>query len=150
MLLRTHLVFSIFIYALLFNFLEKKFLFFLFLIFAVCIVDIDSKNSKAGKSVLFRPIQFFTKHRGAFHTLLFCLIFSAIFYFADKNAGLGFFVGYMSHLILDCFTKSGIKLFWPISNLKFGLGVKSGGLIEEICFVLLFLVDIGLFVKLMI
>jgi len=57
--------------------------------------------------------------------------------------GFGFFVGYVSHLFLDCWTKSGVRLFWPFRYKIKGF-VRSGGVIEDVVFVLLLLVDIGL------
>jgi len=81
------------------------------------------------------------------HTLIFGLILSLLIYFFNYDAGFGFFAGYFLHLFLDMFTKSGIKLFWPLFNKRIGFGVKTGGLVEEILFVLLFLIDLGLIAK---
>jgi len=55
--------------------------------------------------------------------------------------GFGFFVGYISHLFLDCFTVSGVKSFWPFGWKIKGF-VKSGGIAEQVVFVLLLLGDI--------
>jgi len=145
MLLRTHLVFSILIWLLVFDYLQKPFVFLLFMVFAVALVDIDSRKSKVGKKWYFRPLQWFVSHRGVFHSLIFGLIFSLVLLALSSDAGLGFFIGYSSHLFLDLFTKSGLKILWPFYNKRISFGfIRSGGLIEEILFVLMLLGDLGL------
>jgi len=151
MLLRTHLVFSIFVFLFLFPYLSmNKVLFFAFLVFGTLFVDIDSSKSKIGRKWFLRPVQWVVSHRGIFHTIIFGLILSILLYFINSVVGFGFFAGYLLHLFLDCFSKSGVRLFWPFSDLKIGLGklgLKSGGLIEEIFFVLLLLGDLVLIYK---
>lgn len=152
MLFRTHFVFAIFIYLLFFNFLEisfyNKIIFGIFLIIATLFVDIDSTKSKLGSYWIFRPIQLFFSHRGMIHSFLVAGVLSLILYFINASAGIGFFIGYICHLFLDFFTKRGIFLFWPIYKKKFCLiGLNSGGIIEEIIFVLLLLCDVFLTIK---
>lgn len=148
MLLRTHLVFSILIWILAFDYLVHPWMFLLFLVFATAIIDVDSRKSRAGRKWYFRLLQLFVSHRGMFHTIIFGLIVSVVLFLANQSAGLGFFVGYLSHLLLDLFTLQGIMLFYPFSKKRVGFGVKSGGLIEEILFVLLLLGDVFLILKL--
>jgi inner membrane protein len=144
MLLRTHLVFSIAFGIFLLEFMEvgSPEIFFLCLIFATAFVDIDTKNSKLGRKIYFRPIQFFTKHRGMIHSFLFAILVSVVISYFHRWAGVGFFAGYVSHLFLDFLTKEGIAIFWPISSKRFGLGIKVGGGIEEVLFISLVAVDI--------
>lgn len=147
MLFRTHFVFVLFIYLIFFKFLEisfyDKIIFGIFLLIATLFVDIDSTKSKLGKYWIFRPFQLFFSHRGMIHSLLIASVISLVIYFFSYSAGIGFFIGYFCHLFLDFFTKRGIFLFWPFYNKKFfALGINSGGLIEEILFVLLLLCDI--------
>jgi len=54
-------------------------------------------------------------------------------------------VGYVSHLFLDCLTRGGVRLFWPLKFKVKGF-VKSGGIVEQVIFVLLLLGDIGLII----
>jgi len=144
MLLRTHIVFGIFAGIFLFGIVSNLLLFFMFLLFGIVIVDIDTKKSKVGRNWFFRPLQFFVRHRGILHTFILCILFSGLIYFFSKSAGIGFFVGYFSHLTLDCLTCSGLMLFWPFSNKKLKFKIKTGGLIEEILFVIILLFDIFL------
>jgi inner membrane protein len=150
MLLRTHLVFSVFIYFLIIRYfvIGSPLLFFIFLILATSFVDIDSRKSKIGKKWYFRPLQWFVRHRGMVHSLFFAILLSLIIAGVHQWAGIGFFVGYLSHLFMDILTKQGIGIFWPLSNWKIGLWVRSGGVVEEILFVLLLLGDIFIVGKL--
>ncbi|MCK4649786.1 metal-dependent hydrolase [Candidatus Pacearchaeota archaeon] len=145
MLFRTHIVFSLAVYFLLAYFLEMPFFVLGFVLFAMAFVDIDIKNSKFGNHWYFRPLQWMTKHRGVLHSLVACVFLSLAVGAISLWGGFGFFVGYVSHLFLDCLTRSGVKLFWPF-NWKVRGFVKSGGIVEEVIFVLFLLGDIGLFV----
>jgi inner membrane protein len=146
MLFRTHFVFALFVYFIFFKFLEISFLdkvfFGVFLLIATLFVDIDSTKSKLGSYWIFRPFQLFFSHRGMIHSFLVASVLSLMIYFFNISAGIGFFIGYCCHLLLDFFTRRGIFLFWPFYKKKFYLfGFSSGGLIEEIIFVLLLLCD---------
>jgi inner membrane protein len=155
MLFRTHIVFSLLIFLIFFKYLNldfySKIIFGLFLFIGTIFVDIDSTKSKIGHYWFFRPIQWVFSHRGMIHSLLFCLVLSLVVYLFNKNAGIGFLIGYLSHLFMDLITKEGICLFWPASSTKFSLfGIKVGGIIEEIMFVLLLLFDIFIVFKIII
>ncbi|MBC8444083.1 metal-dependent hydrolase, partial [Candidatus Woesearchaeota archaeon] len=43
-------------------------------------------------------------------------------------------IGYSSHLILDSFTKQGIKPFYPLSNIKFKGNTTTNSIIEKLLF----------------
>ena len=113
-------MFSVLVYLIIVRYLAigSPIVFGIFLILATMFVDIDSRNSKMGKRFYFRPIQWIVKHRGIFHSLLFGLLISVIIAAVHSWAGVGFFVGYVSHLFMDCFTRSGVKVFWPVYNKK--------------------------------
>ncbi|MFA4960790.1 MAG: metal-dependent hydrolase [Candidatus Pacearchaeota archaeon] len=142
MLFRTHLAFAVLVFFVC-NYIfliPNRILFFIFVVIGAVIVDIDIKNSKVGRRWYLRPFQFFIKHRGVVHSLLFGLFVSVLVASVSQWAGFAFFAGFISHLFLDFLTESGINLFWPWKK-KFGLWIKSGGLIEEIFFVLVLLGD---------
>lgn len=150
MLFRTHFVFASLVYLIFWKYLEidlgAKVVFGIFLFLATIFVDIDSSQSKLGSYWIFRPFQLFFSHRGMIHSLLMAVVLSFILFFISKNAGAGFFIGYILHLFLDVLTKRGVFLFWPLFNKKIVLiGLNSGGLIEEILFVLILLIDLFLF-----
>jgi len=101
MLLRTHLVFAVFVYLLLYNIVASRVLFLVGLIVATAFVDIDSRKSKLGRKWFFRPLQWFVKHRGIFHSLIFGVLLSGfIYYIINVNLGLGFGLGYGLHSCL--------------------------------------------------
>jgi len=141
MLFRTHIVFSLTVFFLLSYYIMMPWYVLIFVLLATAFVDIDIKNSRAGNRWYLRPLQFFTKHRGVLHSLVFALLLSLIIASISQWAGFGFFVGYVSHLFLDCLTRSGVKLFWPL-GFKIKGFVKSGGIVEQVVFVLLLLGDI--------
>ncbi len=138
MLFRTHIVFSIVIYFLLRSFISMPVWVLFFILLSTTFVDIDIKNSKVGNRFYFRPIQWMTKHRGFLHSVGAGVLFSLIVASFNLWAGFGIFVGYTSHLFLDCLTKAGVSLFWPLKWKIKGF-IKSGGIIEEIIFVLFLL-----------
>jgi inner membrane protein len=149
MLYRSHIVFSLLLYLFYLNISQADFaskvVFGIFLFLATIFVDIDSRKSKIGNHWFLRPIQWFLSHRGMLHSIFFALFSSFLVFLVDKNAGFGFLTGYLSHLFLDFITKEGICLFWPLSGKKISLiGFKTGGLLEEIFFVLILLTDFWL------
>jgi len=143
MLFRSHIVFSIAIWFLVSWFIEMPFYVLIFVLLGTAFVDIDAWNSRVGNRWYLRPLQWVTRHRGVLHSLALALLLSLIVGGFDLWAGFGFFVGYVSHLFLDCFTLSGVKLFWPFSFRIRGF-VRSGSWVEDVFFVLFLLVDLGL------
>lgn len=145
MLFRTHIVFSLAVWFGLSYFIAMPFWVLIFVLLATAFVDIDAWNSKFGNHWFFRPLQWVTRHRGVLHSLVFAVLLSLILGSVSLWAGFGFFVGYISHLFLDCWTRSGVRLFWPFKFRVKGF-VKSGSVVEDIVFVLLLLGDVGLVV----
>jgi len=141
MLFKTHIVFSLAVYFLLSYYVAMPFYILIFVLLATAFVDIDIKNSKAGNRWYLRPLQWFTKHRGVLHSFIVGGLLSLIIGGVSLWAGFGFFVGYISHLFLDCLTVSGVALFWPL-KFKIKGFVRSGGIIEQVVFVLLLLGNI--------
>jgi len=148
MLFRTHLAFSVAVYFLLIHFFEvpNKFLFLFFMLLATIFVDVDAWNSRVGNHWYLRPFQLLMTHRGFLHSIFFATLFSLGISSFNRWLGFGFLIGYSSHLFLDCWTKSGVQLFWPFRFRILGF-VKSGGIFEEIIFVLFLFVDIFLIIR---
>ena len=141
MLFRTHVVFSVFVYFVLSYFLEMPWFILLFILLATVFVDVDIEGSRFGNHWFFRPLQFLVKHRGVIHSLFFGLFLSLILGSVNLWAGFGFFVGYVSHLILDCFTRMGIGLFWPLRFRVRGF-IRSGSWVEDVLFVFFLVADV--------
>jgi inner membrane protein len=93
-------------------------------------------------------------HRGAMHSALALIILSVLAgvplgLFLSPFAGLGLALGYLSHILLDASTKSGVPLYWPDSDRVHVLPKKlrfvTGSFAEDILFFLLALVAAGFF-----
>jgi len=141
MMFRTHLVFG-FLFGLLvssiFN-VGNIYLFMLFVLFAAGLPDIDHPKSKYGRrlGIISKAINLVAGHRGIFHSLLFALLFGIAFWYFNKTAGLGIFIGYLSHLIGDGFSREGVNLLYPFSKLEIRGFFRVGSFIEHILFFIL-------------
>lgn len=106
--------------------------------------DIDTPHSLVGRRM--RPLSFFLKHRGFFHSRFFCfLLFILAFslfvvsYVAGALA-VCFAVGYASHIFADS---------WTIAGIEGKKGpIRTGSLMEAGLFILLLAVAFVLFVVL--
>jgi inner membrane protein len=114
--------------------------------------DIDLKfsdliPSKGKKKTLWRT------HRGITHHPLVVVALFLLWVYLSKTYPqykfywdylYGFWVGYLSHLVLDAFTKLGIPVgfgYYPRFSLKL---MKTGGIGEKVVFVLLVIAFIGI------
>ena len=146
MLIKTHLAITLFFVLLLLPFVSYKIIFILIALFATYIPDIDLESSKLGRKIIFRPLQFFVKHRGAFHSFTFLFLITFIFILIIPRIALGFFVGYASHLFADSLTISGITPFFPWKR-KIFWKIRTGGNTERILFFVLLIINFLLIVR---
>ena len=144
MLLRTHLGFAILMIILFVEHVTEKWIFVGVVLVATILPDLDSGFSTWGRHMIFKPLQFFTAHRGILHSFTFAILISILLSIFFPVAAFGFFVGYSVHLISDSFTKEGVQAFWPLSGRSHGL-IKSGGRVEDGLFILIMLADVLLF-----
>lgn len=144
MLLKTHLAFAALIIILFVEHVNNPWIFIAMVVVATIIPDLDLSSSSWGRHLIFRPLQFFVKHRGIFHSFTFAVLASVLLAIFWPVASLGFFIGYSVHLITDSFTKEGIQPFWPFKAKSRGF-IASGGTIEKSLFFSLILIDIILF-----
>lgn len=90
-----------------------------------------------------------SSHRSFTHSIPGLVLFSAIIKLILQEYSLypidkGFILGYISHLLADCFTAKGIKLFYPLkTNIVFPLKLKSNSFGEKLIFFLLILYCLG-------
>jgi len=141
MLQRTHLAITIFFILAFISIVEHKLVFVLVALFATFLPDLDSRYSKLGHRKIARILQFFTKHRGMIHSFTFLLSVTILLILVLPVVALGFFLGYGLHLFADAFTPEGIKSFYPWKRKSTG-GIKTGGRIEIIVFVVFLILDI--------
>ena len=57
-----------------------------------------------------------SKHRDRTHSLLACAAFSFAAFLIDLHIGLAFAIGYGSHLVIDLFNKSPIRILYPLKR----------------------------------
>ena len=146
MLIKTHLMVTLFFVLVLLPFVSYKIIFIIIALLATYIPDIDLKSSKLGRKIIFRPLQYFVKHRGAFHSFGFLFLVTFIFLMLIPKIALGFFVGYASHLFADSLTISGITPFFPWKRKLSGM-IITGGRTEKILFFILLIINFLLIVK---
>jgi inner membrane protein len=143
MLIRTHLVITLFFVLLFISNVENKLLFCIVALIVTFIPDIDSKHSKIGRRKVARVLQFFTKHRGIFHSFSFLVLVLIFLEVYLPNILFPFFVGYCSHLFADCFTPRGVRVFYPL-KFKVYWKIRTGGRFEFVVFIFFVLVNLSL------
>lgn len=110
--------------------------------FGSLLPDLDLKSSCINKRHpwLFKKIGKKCRHRGETHSFLalflVTIVLCFIMKFTEYNiafvcACLGVFIGYVSHLFLDLFTKEGIELFYPCKINIFLLRIKTNSKTEK-------------------
>jgi inner membrane protein len=149
MMTRTHLAIGLFSSLFLLDHVSHQFAFVVVTLISSILPDVDSNFSTLGRRIIFRPIQFFSKHRGFFHSFTFCFLITVVLTLYLPIYSLPFFLGYALHLFADSFTVEGIQSFWPLSARSKGV-IRVGGHIETVIFTFFcvgsaFLLLIGLF-----
>lgn len=144
MLLKTHVVITIFGILLILPEVSHKVIFSAVALIATFIPDIDSRYSTLGRKKINRILQFFTQHRGITHSFLLLILITIGLVFLSPAVALGFFLGAGLHLFADSFTKDGILPFYPFKAHSSGK-IKTGGKAEILVFVLFLISDIALF-----
>jgi len=144
-MIRTHVMIGLAAALFLLTSVENKLVFLPVVLLASALPDLDTAHSSVGSKWYFRPLQFFTTHRGVMHSLTICFVISMAFAFYIPVLALPFFLGYSLHLVGDSFTIDGIRPFWPLKKEVEGR-VRTGGVFESGIFYSAVLVNILLFV----
>ncbi|MGL4911220.1 MAG: metal-dependent hydrolase [Romboutsia sp.] len=126
--------------------------------------DIDMRGSYISKRYpnIHKKLGSKFKHRGFTHSILFVSFIAflsemLVLYTNDNIVFIclcsGFFVGYISHLLLDLMTKEGIEVFYPVSINFSLLPIKTNSKTEKfICkflnFIVIFLLGYRFYVLL--
>lgn len=141
MLIKTHLAITLFFVLLFLPFTKYPLLFLAIAFFSTYLPDVDSPHSKLGHHWIFRPLQWFSNHRGFVHSFTFLILVTAGFVLFLPLLALPFFLGYCSHLIADTFTIEGINPFYPYKKICSGK-IKTGGIFETGIFFSFLLIDL--------
>lgn len=105
----------------------------LFAALGALLPDIDHPASKLGR--YFKSLRWFAKHRGFFHSLFAAVLFTVLVHLANESISypalyaVAFLLGFLSHLVLDAWTKEGIQPFFPV-NIRFKGKRKVGSPME--------------------
>ena len=115
----THLIFA-FLLFILFNFIFHFPIYLsLFAFLGAMLPDLDIKIKKM--------------HRKIFHNIWFLLITLTLLFklgLIDRTIAIIFSIGFISHLIADSLTHTGIMPFWPIEKPRFSGPFRTGSLGE--------------------
>jgi len=149
MLLKTHLALGLAGVLFFLPSVVHKLAFFIMVMFATFLPDIDCVRSIPGNHWFLRPLQWTTKHRGLLHSFTFCLLISILLAIFIPILSLPFFLGYSIHLFADGFTQEGIRPFWPFKDEVKGR-IHVGGNVERGLFYGIILMNIILIVRLFI
>ncbi|MDP3919041.1 MAG: metal-dependent hydrolase [Nanoarchaeota archaeon] len=144
MMWRTHLLFALVSGLIVLQFYESPnpYLFLTVFCFFGLVPDIDHSDSKFGKKLgpISTFIQIILGHRGILHSIFpIFLIVGVGWYFGILWLGLAAGGGYLTHLISDSLTVSGVKFLGPL-----GLDVRgifhTGGILEAGLIVILLII----------
>jgi inner membrane protein len=146
MMFITHIGFAIFIGLISVKFSSlpvSKYFFLLAIVLGSLLPDLDSATSFIGKK--FKLVSLFFRHRGMIHSVVFLAGFSIISFLITKNFYyfLAFAMGYLSHLLLDSMTPSGVAFFWPSKVRTRGI-FKTTGLVDILLLALFIGLDVFL------
>ena len=147
MMFKTHLVFGLLVGLFMIEYfnISEKVLFVSICVFSAVLADLDHPFSKLGNKV--KPLSWLLNllfgHRGFMHTVWFPFFIYFLFMVFDKTLWAGaFFLGYMSHLIMDMLSTRGVYFFFPLNRTRINGFIKVGGSLEWVVFIAI-LVGIG-------
>jgi len=126
----THWIFALLLF-LLFQFILKFPIYLsIFAVIGTMLPDLDIKWKKY--------------HRKLFHNiwiLLIILFLGFNFHLIDRTIAIIISIGFLSHLIIDAITPTGIMFLWPLKKPKIKGPIKTGGIGEFVVMaVLLFII----------
>jgi inner membrane protein len=151
MLARTHAAFGFLSALVMQSFLTVKepIVFFILVMLGALLPDIDQPNSKLSNKVkpIAKVISKVSKHRGIFHSLFFALLLPGlVYYFVGSSYGIALFIGYLSHLIIDGFTKEGINFLQPFGKLHLSGFIGTGTFGELVFLVVIIAAIVGILI----
>jgi len=116
----------------------------LFVLFGSIFPDIDEEHSRLGR--LFPAIPKLFVHRGFFHSIFLAVVIVIALFLYVPSYAVAFLLGFLSHLLLDAMTPSGVRPFWP-STVRVRGFIKTGGVLEGVLFLALICVVVWMLVS---
>lgn len=153
MMAKTHIAFGFLAGALTLKFIgiSNQLSFMAFVLIGSLLADIDTPQSKLGRKIkpLSNIFSFLFGHRGIFHSIWAPLALVVVYAFFVKHILiLALVVGYVSHLLIDGFTKQGVNFLHPIADLKLSGFIETNTFIETILFAVIIALDVMLVFRL--
>lgn len=109
--------------------------------------DIDHPYSLIGRYLPFARL-FNLKHRGFTHSLFGLVIFSGIVSLFSIDWGIGFFIGYLAHLLADSLTPTGVAWFYPVvKDKKNFLRIRTGSFFEYLLSWFFIIFSLGMYLR---
>ena len=149
MMWMTHIVIGLLLYAILVQFgvFPDNLLMIALVSFGSVLPDIDHPKAFVSHlSIWFKAssrVVSLGGHRGITHTIWAALVTFPLAYLVLKWLGIGGFVcagafllGYLSHLLADSLTVSGVAWFYPFGKYRIRGPVRTGSIFEVLIFVL--------------
>lgn len=115
---------------------------------AALLPDIDEPNSKISKRIPMVPciIGGLFGHRTITHSLTGLFLFALPVFLFWKEYLIVFLAGYLSHLVLDSFTKTGVPIGYPFIKEYYGPRlIRTGSLAEVVFFIFIVVGLIGIY-----
>ena len=133
----THSTFGLFLGLLSLRFIPQSHpLLYLFLVsLAALLPDVDHPHSFINQRIApTRFISHFLTHRGFFHSIFPVILLYLFIVPLRKDVALALSLGYLSHILIDGCTKSGVNLLHPVATLRMQGFMETGSLAELVVF----------------
>ena len=134
----THVTFAILCDVFFFDYFSvtNKVLFLIVVIIGSLLPDIDHPKSILGR--YFKVFNWMFQHRGFFHSVFFLVLVGLFFYliFGSWIYTYALLLGFVSHLVIDMFTKQGIMFLNPVSKFRIKGFIKTGSGFENLLFII--------------
>jgi membrane-bound metal-dependent hydrolase YbcI (DUF457 family) len=140
MLNRTHLAISFLAMVIFLQHVVNKWVFVGVLFVATLLPNIDEFLFSGRRRFVFEPFKVVIQ-KDFIHSFTFCILVTAFLAFYFPVYSFPFFLGFALHLLVDSWTKEGIRPFWPLKARSIGK-VEVGGAIEETLFMVFIILDI--------
>lgn len=119
-------------------------LFIVMLLAGALLPDIDAENSIVGRKI--KPLSRLLEHRGITHSLSGMVVFVAImqvllYVTGIETSILAFMLGYLSHLVADSMTPSGVEVFYPF-KFKIRGPIVTNSILEKMIFTTLLVIAV--------
>ena len=146
MFLKTHIAISFLFFLIFLDYIFSPLIFLFAAFIGTILPDIDTRFSSIGKKKKYRILQYFSEHRGFFHSFTFLFLILGVLFVFSKIVAFGFAFGFSLHLFSDALTKKGISPFYPF-KLRIKGFLKTGGYIEKIIFIFLLFFNLIILVR---